>query len=226
VTVVNRETYQAELDALRADVVAMGEMVADRLATAVAALADRDAVGASAVAEADDAVNERYLDVERRCIELYALQQPVAGDLRLVTASFKISTDLERIGDLASNLAACATELDPEEFPDVELGPIGWGAVEMIERALVAYAEADSEACASIAEYDEKIDRLCTEASDAVARALLERDPTAPETDTEALMGDVSRLLLTIRDLERAADHAVNVAARTLYMVRNDDRLI
>jgi phosphate transport system protein len=88
-----------------------------------------------------------------------------------------------------------------------------------------AYAERDPEVCFDIAERDDELDRMCERASETVVRDLIETETDGTE-DVEGIMTDVSRLLLTIRDLERVGDHAVNIAARTLYMTENSDELI
>jgi hypothetical protein len=111
-----RTEYTEQLAALRRDVVAMGELVLERYEEALEAREGRDAALAERVIEGDREVNERYLAVERACIDLFALEQPVAGDLRLVASSFKIATDLERVGDLATNLAADAEAPPGESF--------------------------------------------------------------------------------------------------------------
>jgi phosphate transport system protein len=219
---MTRETYQRSLDALRADVIALGETVVNRFETALACLAGNGAI-AQEVIDGDAKVNERYLDLESDCIDLFALQQPVAGDLRFIAASFKIITDLERIADLAVNLAEYSREDGREILPEIGLQTIGTDIIEMVEMAIDAYTKDDPETCFAIDEYDEAIDQRCAEASEAVVRSLIETDDM---TDVEAVIDEVSRLLLTIRDLERVADHAVNIAARTLYMVENDDTLL
>ncbi|ELZ43905.1 phosphate uptake regulator, PhoU [Halorubrum californiense DSM 19288] len=230
-----RENYQARLDELGADVVAMGETVCDRLDDAIEAAVSGDEELARSVIETDHEVNETYLALEDECTELLALQQPVAGDLRLVTASFKIITDLERVADLATNVAAYG---GPEGgvHDAVDVRALGDGAREMVADAVAAYAARDPDACRQIAASDDAFDDRCREASEAVVRELLEADRArnaardGPEpTDGEALeasLDEVSQALLAVRDLERIADHAVNVAARTLYMIENDDELI
>ena len=95
----------------------------------------------------------------------------------------------------------------------------------MVEAAMDAYASEDAAASRDVDDQDDELDRLCERASETVVRDLLERQLDAGE-DVEDLMGDVSRLLLTVRDLERVGDHAVNVAARALYMAENDASLI
>jgi len=222
-----REEYREQLEALREDVLDLSALALDRLRTALSALEDGDEELAREVVEGDAELNRVYLDLEGDCVDLLALQQPVAGDLRFIAASFKILTDLERIGDLAVNLAGYALEMDREAAPDLDLRRIGALTVEMVEDAMAAYAEEDPAACREVAARDDEVDERCERASELLVRDLLEREYDAgAEQSTEDLLGDVSRLLLTIRDLERVGDHAVNVAARTLYAVENDDELI
>ncbi|WP_418279949.1 phosphate signaling complex protein PhoU [Halorubrum sp. DTA98] len=228
-----RENYQRRLDDLRRDVVSMGDLVLDRYDAALDAAETGDADLAREVIRGDHEVNDRYLELEDDCTELLALQQPVAGDLRLITASFKIITDLERVADLATNLAGYGTSETGGVHPAVDLREIGTAAGEMVADAVAAYESADPEACRAVAERDETLDERCRIASESVVRELLAaetaRRTTDPSPDSGALeveLDDVSRALLTVRDLERVGDHAVNVAARTLYMIENDDELI
>jgi phosphate transport system protein len=235
-----REQYQERLDRLRADVVAMGDLVGERYEAAIEAAATGDDALAREVIEGDHEVNETYLGLEDDCTELLALQQPVAGDLRLVAASFKVITDLERIADLATNLAGYGGP-DGGVHPAVEFRELGAQAGEMVADAVAAYGAGDAEACRAIAARDDAFDDRCREASEAVVRELLEADRARNEATAadgsdaaeaadagalEASLDEVSRALLAVRDLERVADHAVNVAARTLYMTENDDELI
>ncbi|MFB6134259.1 MAG: phosphate signaling complex protein PhoU [Halanaeroarchaeum sp.] len=223
-----RESYQEKLEQLREDVLYMSEVVLERLRMGLDALERKDEDLAWEVIEGDDEINRLYLDLEQDCVDLLALQQPVAGDLRFIAASFKIITDLERIGDLATNLGDYTLEAERDVFPDVDIQGIGDDVVTMVEDAMAAYEEEDAEACFEIAECDDDIDAECAAASEVVVRDLIEREigEETDEAEVERLMADVSRLLLTIRDLERVGDHAVNIAARTLYMVENDDELI
>ena len=220
-----RRGYQQQLDDLRDNVLYMSEVVLERLRMGLDALNRKDPDLAWSIIEGDDEVNGLYLDLESDCIDLFALQQPVAGDLRFIAASFKIITDLERIADLATNLAEYSLVADREVFPDVDVQSIGARAHDMVEAAMDAYASEDAAASRDVDDQDDELDRLCERASETVVRDLLERQLDAGE-DVEDLMGDVSRLLLTVRDLERVGDHAVNVAARTLYMAENDASLI
>ena len=219
---MSRESYRERLTALRDDVLYLAELVTDRLRDALDALDAHDEQTARRVIESDDEVNELYLELESDCVDLLALQQPVAGDLRLIVASFKILTDLERIGDLAVNLAEYALDAAYTLAPEVDVRQIGDAVVDSVEAATAAFAEEDAAACAAVDEKDNEIDTLCEAASETVVRTLVTRDAD----DGDELLSEVSRLLLTIRDLERVGDHAVNVAARTLFAVENDDSLL
>jgi phosphate transport system protein len=221
-----REQYQTKLENLREDVLYMSELVADRLRMSLDALERQDAELGERVITGDAEVNELYLELEQQCTDLIALQQPVAGDLRFIAASFKIITDLERIADLATNLGEYAGEAEREVFPDVDVQRIGDDTLEMLDTAMTAYAESDPDRCHAVAEMDDDLDAACEAASDLVVRDLIEQDDLGEEGDVEATMANVSRLLLTIRDLERVGDHAVNIAARALYMIENDDELL
>ena len=228
-----REGYREDLADLRRSVLALGADVVAQLDDGVDALVEGDEQLGEAVADGDAAVNERYLALESDCIDLFALQQPVASDLRFVAASFKILTDLERVGDLAANLGQYArtggSRGDPgwSRLDTAEVRAIGDETVALVEAALSAYDREDVDACRRVAERDDEVDTLCQRAGERVVRDLIGEEVAAGDAwGAETLMEDVSRALLTVRDLERVGDHAVNVAARTLYMVDNDPSLI
>jgi len=221
---MSRTAYQKQLYELREAVLEMSDVVCGRLRRALEAYETGDDALAEAIIEGDSEINRLYLDLEGECIDLFALQQPVAGDLRFIASSFKIITDLERVGDLAVNVAEYALEADDvagDRYPEVDVGDIGAQTVEMVEAAMLAYATDDVQATYEVAKRDDEIDRRCERASRAVVYDLVEREAT-----DEAVFEDVSRSLLTIRDLERVGDHAVNIVARTLYMVDNNEELI
>jgi phosphate transport system protein len=218
-----RESYRDRLRALRGQVGAMGDRVLDQYRDATAVLETGDPMDAEAIIQSDKSLNEWYLDIESECVDLLALQQPVAGDLRFVASSFKIVTDLERIGDLATNLAAYGRDSGGELVGPVDLPSIAATAAEMIEAAMNAYARDDASLARETASRDENLDRQCKRASDALVRRLLTDDP---DGGIDAALENVSRTLLTIRDLERIGDHAVNVCARTVYMVEHEEDLL
>jgi phosphate transport system protein len=221
-----RTDYRSSLEELRDDVLYMSEVVAERLRMGLDALERKDERLAREVIESDGEINDMYLGLEGTCVDLIALQQPVAGDLRFIIASFKIITDLERIADLAVNLGGYTLDAERDLFPDVDMQRIGRTTLEMLDDAMSAYADEEVDLCYGVADSDDEVDAMCEAASELVVRDLIESDYLGEDENIESLMQDVSRLLLTIRDLERVGDHTVNVAARTLYMAENDDELL
>ena len=221
-----RDAYQEALTALRENVVAFGERVSRQLDDALTAIKTDDAALATAVIEADDAINERYLELEGDCIDLIALQQPVAGDLRFVTASFKIITELERIGDLATNLSAYVHSIEDPHFPDVSLLDVGRLARKMVDDALDAYEHGDEQLAGQVVERDDELDGLCERVAETVILELVETTDTFGDDELANLLTEVNRLLLTLRDIERVGDHAVNIAARSFYMATNRTTLL
>ncbi|MHB9287113.1 phosphate signaling complex protein PhoU [Halobacteriales archaeon Cl-PHB] len=224
---MSREEYQDQLEALRTDVSRMGELAVSRFQDAIDVCKTGDPSLAESVIDGDHQLNERYLSVESDCVSLIAQQQPVASDLRFVAASFKIVTDLERIGDLATNLASYGSQAEEPDFVGVEIEPLGDLAADMVVDALDAYEHGDAPACRAVDRLDDDLDAACQRAMESVVRSLIADDPVERTgAEIEATVEDASRALLTIRDVERVGDHAVNVAARTLYMVENDAELI
>jgi len=221
-----RNEYQSQLAELRVDVLEMSEAVDERLRMALEALETNDHELAQQVIDGDSEINQQYLDLEKQCTDLIALQQPVAGDLRFIAASFKIITDLERIADLATNLSSYVTDGETNIFPEIDLQELGTVTLEMLDEAMTAYAEDDVELCYAVDDRDDDLDFLCEQASDTVVRELIESEQMNSDEDIEQFMEDVSRFLLTIRDIERIGDHSVNIAARALYMIENNDELI
>ena len=221
-----RDVYQEELRNLRDDVVAFGERVSEQFDSALRAVETDDSALAAVVIDGDEEINERYLELEARCVDLFALQQPVAGDLRFVTASFKIITELERVGDLATNLSAYVRSVEEPYFPDASLTDVGRLASEMVDEALDAYETDDADLATVVFERDDELDGLCERVAENVVRDLVETTETFGGEEMERLLTEVNRLLLTLRDIERVGDHAVNIAARSFYMVTNRTTLL
>ena len=217
-----RDTFETQLDTLRADVSEMGRVVSERLDRAVTAYEQRDPAAGRAIADTDDPINERYLELEAECVDLLALHQPVASDLRLVVASFKILTDIERVGDLASNIGGYADAMAGDTVPSVPITDIGEMTLAQLDAALNAYEHSDPDGCRDVAAADADLNERCGAATNDLVRSLVNRSPD----DVAATLADTKRYLLTVRDLERAGDHAVNIAARTLYMIESDAALI
>ncbi|ELZ12848.1 phosphate transport system regulatory protein PhoU [Natrinema thermotolerans DSM 11552] len=238
---MTREAFRDRLERLRETVVAMGDLVREQLADGCSALFTGDRDLASDVIERDRTVNDCYLEIERECLDLLALHQPVAGDLRTVVAAFTIVTDLERVGDLATNLAEYALDATAPDstLPDVDFERIAALALEQLEAAIEAFLDEDPTACREVADRDEELDRRCEAVAERVGRRLIElrldADGSAGDRSfgtgadrrsVGPLLADVSRTLVVVRDIERVGDHAVNVAARTLYALESDASLL
>jgi len=222
-----RQNYQQQLESLTSEVELMAELVVEQYDKALQAAQTGDRRLAEQVIDGDSEINRRYLDIEKQCTDLIALQQPVAGDLRLITASFKIITDLERIADLATNLAAHTRAGQAGIHPAVDTEALGSLAREMVTDAVAAYEAGDTEACRAVAARDDELDDDCDRTTQAIIRTLLQTaDASDAEGHPEPALTAASRGLLTVRDIERVGDHAVNIAARVLYMVETDDELL
>lgn len=223
-----RKAYRDRLVRLRTDVVLLAELVVERYKDALVAMESGDTQRADQIIRGDDEINSRYLELEGECINLVAHHQPVAGDLRLITASFKILTDLERIADLAVNLAV-GTEYGPSDIYDtVDTRDLGMTAADMVASAVEAYERDATDACRAVAAAEDSLDADCEAANRRIIRELI-AERTDDDHDDQALAAMVNQTthaLLTVRDIERVGDHAVNIAARTLYMLESDDELL
>ena len=232
---MTRRSFRESIEELRESVLDTAELVVNQLNKALACLETGDEASAQAVIDADNTINNRCLEIEKKCIDLFALQQPLAGDLRLIASSFKIVNDLERLGDLAVNLAEYSLATRQSFDIETTVVSIGNDAVSMLTESLRAYEHDNVEKCYAVVAEDDNIDTLCLHASEVLTRTLIEHadneDNKTTETESDAwdieqALDDVTRLLLTIRDIERIADHAVNIGARTLWMINDDSSLI
>ncbi|MBS3813388.1 phosphate signaling complex protein PhoU [Candidatus Bipolaricaulota bacterium] len=223
-----RKRYAEQLEDLRRNVLKMGDLVLGRLKDAMTAMIEADVDRADEIGAGDDRIDDMYVSIEGDCANLLALQQPVAVDLRLITASYKIITDLERIGDKVVNLTDYTQEFDAEFLLDkneiVEMSDFAGG---MIDDALTYYDLQDLENARSLIKRDEEMDRMCEENTNKILHHLIKKESTSLSTEeATTLGGQVLLELLTIRDLERVADHATNIAARTIYLITSERDMI
>ena len=202
-----RKHYDEALAELNQALTEMGQAVTDAVENAMEALATTDAEAAAQIIKDDNQVNEMEHDIEHRCMLLLLRQQPVAGDLRRVSATLKVITDLERIGDHAADIAEIVPHLgrmNQSSEPALnEAVQMGRNAHQMILNALDAFVRQDEAAAREVIASDDVVD----DAFDAIKRMLgqkLAHDPD--EVDS------VMDLLIVIKYLERIADHSVNLA--------------
>ena len=204
--------FHEELDALKQTLLAMGGLVEDQIRRVMRALIERDGDLAREVIERDRQVNAYDVEVDEKCVELLALHQPAASDLRFLTTAMKIVTDLERIGDQAVNIAQRAIELnrEPQLKPYIDLPRMAEKAARMVKESLDAFVNRDTALARRVCAEDAAVDAL----KEQVFRELL----TFMMEDTRTIPRAI-RLILISRFLERVADHATNIAEMVIYLV-------
>jgi phosphate transport system protein len=208
--------FQEELEQLKARLLEMGGLAEDRLRLAVHGLVDRDLVIVERVLGNDGAINQLHIEIDDRCFKLLALHQPMAVDLRAIVSAVKINTDLERVGDLAVNIAEAVRRYlqHPPVKELIDIPRMAIIAQDMLRDALDAYVRRDIPLAQNVLDRDDELDALKT----MVFRELLThmlRDPATIEPSLD--------LILVSRHLERIGDHATNVAEDVIFMVSAKD---
>ena len=204
--------FHDELDALKQTLLAMGGLVEDQIRRSMRALLERDDVIAQEVIDRDRQVNTYDVEVDEQCVNLLALHQPAAGDLRFITTAMKIVTDLERIGDQAVNIAQRALELnrEPQLKPYIDLPRMADKAQRMVKESLDAFVAGDTALARQVCAADAEVDAL----KEQIFRELLTYMMEDPRTVSRAI-----RVILISRFMERVADHATNIAEMVIYLV-------
>jgi phosphate transport system protein len=203
--------FHDELTELTKQVLHMGGLVESAVDRSLAALLDRDAAGARLVVDGDNRIDEMELDVEERCLDLLALHQPVAKDLRFITGILKINSDLERMADLAANIAERAevlAQVPPLPFrPDVSR--MAAVVKQMVREGLDALVNRDVNTALHVWTRDDEADRFFREIIGESIQFMREN---------QSRIGDTLHLIGAIRNLERIADHATNIAEDVIFM--------
>ncbi len=208
--------FQEELEQLKARLLAMGGLAEDRVRTSMRALVEGDQPALERVVSGDDAINQLHVEIDDRCVKLLALHQPMAVDLRAIVSAVKINNDLERVGDLAVNIAEAAARYmtHPPVKPLIDIPRMALIAQEMLRDALDAYVRRDVTMAANVLNRDDEVDALKT----LVFKDLLgymQRDKTTVAASLD--------LILISRHLERIGDHATNIAEDVIFMVSARD---
>ncbi|MCL4819820.1 MAG: phosphate signaling complex protein PhoU [Vicinamibacteria bacterium] len=213
---MERHHFEEGLGAIKQRLLGMGGHVEVRLTEAVQALMERRPELAERVARGDDEINRLQVEIDDRCLKLLALQQPMASDLRFITAAMKINADLERIGDQAVNIAQNALKViaQPPLRPLIDIPRMAELALHMTRDALDAFVRRDAELARKVLQRDDEVDNL----KDHVFRVLLTHMMADPGTIERAL-----GLILISRNLERIADHATNIAEDVIFLVEARD---
>jgi phosphate transport system protein len=210
-----RRHFHEELEALELDVLALGELAERALGRAVDVLVNRKFEDIDAIIAGDDEIDDRYLDLERRWLELLALQTPVATDLRLLSAIIHINLHLERVGDMAVNIAKIArvtSELPANSTIVTHLQEMADVVRPMIRTALDAFVRRDLDLALRLPDMDDPVDRLNRGMYVEVAGC---RD------DPEMLEWAI-RMMVVSRQLERAGDHAVDIAEQVAFLLTGE----
>ncbi len=212
----NVRHFQDELDQLKTRLLEMGGLAENRLSSAVRGLVERDRAHLSLVLSGDGAINQLHIEVDDRCFKLLALHQPMAVDLRAIVAAVKINTDLERVGDLAVNIAEAAGRClrHPPVKQLIDIPRMASIAQQMLRDALDAFVRRDTTLAQHVLNQDDELDSLKTQ----VFRELLTHMLQDQATIEPAL-----DLVLVSRHLERVGDHATNIAEDVIFMVEAKD---
>jgi phosphate transport system protein len=208
--------FQLELEQLKAKLLEMSALVESAIYRSVQGVVEKNEELARLVVKNESRVNQLEIEVDDMAIGLLALQAPMAADLRFITAAIKINNDLERMGDLAVSMAEAALALisEPVIRALIDVPHIAGLAQGMVRKALDAFVTRDEELARSVLASDDAVDNLRTASFHELASFMAK----SPEHIPQAL-----RLLSVVRNLERIADHATNIAEDVLFMVRGID---
>ena len=207
-----RSAFHKKLREIQDDILIMGSMVSKATLLAIEALQKRDLTLANQIIADDKKINRKRFDIEEKCIQLIATQQPMASDLRTIVAVLNIITELERIGDYAEGNAKITIMIgnEPPLKPLVDIPRMAEKTADMLNRSLSAFINHDADAAIKIIAEDDFMDNLY----DQVFRELLTFMAEDPKTITRA-----TRLIWVTHNLERSADRVTNICERVVFMV-------
>ncbi len=210
------KAFEQDLRDLREKLLAMGARVERQIADSMRALTERESKIAESVKESDQELNRLEVDIDNLCRKILALRQPAASDLRLITTALKIVTDLERIGDLAVNIAERALDLNqvPPLAPYQDLPRLSELTQRQVKKALDAFVGSDAEKAEDVLTGDDHVDALFLKIFNELLSFMME-----DSKNIRRAMG----LMFVAKHLERVGDHAMNVAEMVIYMVRGTD---
>jgi len=205
-----------ELEDLQGRLLEMGTLVESAIHHSVLALVERSEDMARQVLRNEDRINHLEVEIDDLAVRLLALQQPMAKDLRLLTAAIKINTDLERMGDLAVNIVERSIALMhlPPVKPLIDIPQMARTVESMVRKSLDAFVKREPELARSVLLSDDEVDRLRDSVHNELV-SFMQKDP--------AVIPQALDLILVARHLERIADHATNIAEDTLFLVKGVD---
>ncbi len=208
--------FVEELDQLKTKLLEMSSLVESAIQRSISAVTQKDRGAAEEVFRSEARINAIELEIDEFAINLLALHQPMAADLRLIVAALKINTDLERMGDLAVNIAQRATSLmeEPVIKPMIDIPHIAGLVQSMVRKSLDAFVTRDADLARSVLASDDAVDSLRT-ASYHELVSFMEHDPQNIKAALD--------LLAITRNLERLADHSTNIAEDVMFLVKGID---
>lgn len=212
-----RSEFDQELESMHLDLIRMGGLIEDAIDRSIMAMEHRDKQLAREIIEGDDRIDEMEHTIESKCLRLLLRQQPVASDLRAVSTALKMVTDMERIGDHASDIADLTLQFRNEPFPHpMEHFPLMASiASEMVKEAVDAFVKSDLEASKRVIARDDEVDSLF----ETVRRDIVSTVEKTPQCADQAV-----DYLMVAKYLERIGDHAVNVAEWVIFFLTGEHK--
>jgi len=205
-----RNTFDKQLAMLNNLLLEMGAMISGAIASAVKALVTQDAALAREVFDNDDTIDDKEKEIESACLKLLLQQQPVAGDLRLISTALKMLTDMERIGDHAADISEITVYLSDEPFiKELEDIPkMAEATIEMVNKSIESFAKMDKDLASEVILHDDVVDELFDKVKDDLARLIHQNVDNAKQA---------MDLLMIAKYFERIGDHAVNIAEWVIF---------
>ena len=213
-----REDFERNLKGLEDDVVQLSSRVENAIFKSIEALKERDITASQKVVDDDDVIDEEQQAIEDRCIDLIALEAPMAGDLRVLIAAMMVANELERMGDYAEVIATISLSMGnlPPLKPLIDIPRMADKSVDMLRRSTQAFVNRDVESATAVLLADDEVDDIYEQ----VYRELLTYMMADPSTIQRA-----TYLLWVAHDLERVADRTTNIAERVIYLVTGETNI-
>ena len=213
-----REDFERNLKGLEGDVVQLSSRVEKAIFKSIEALKERDITASQKVVDDDDVIDEEQQAIEDRCIDLIALEAPMAGDLRVLIAAMMVANELERMGDYAEGIAKISLSMGnlPPLKPLIDIPRMADKSVDMLRRSTQAFVNRDVESATAVLLADDEVDDIYEQ----VYRELLTYMMADPSTIQRA-----TYLLWVAHDLERVADRTTNIAERVIYLVTGETNI-
>ena len=213
-----REDFERNLKGLEDDVVQLSSRVENAIFKSIEALKERDITASQKVVDDDDVIDEEQQAIEDRCIDLIALEAPMAGDLRVLIAAMMVANELERMGDYAEGIAKISLSMGnlPPLKPLIDIPRMADKSVDMLRRSTQAFVNRDVESATAVLLADDEVDDIYEQ----VYRELLTYMLADPSTIQRA-----TYLLWVAHDLERVADRTTNIAERVIYLVTGETNI-